>query len=67
MEYQYRSFIFSLITGFLVRDYGIGAFGIGGIGMLVALLIFRFYSTYHASFDSEVSLDSSWDLSCCSS
>ncbi len=37
------SFIAPLITGLLARDYGwhLG-FGIGGIGMLIALLIFRF-------------------------
>ncbi len=36
------SFIAPLITGFLIKDYGwhIG-FGIGGIGMLIALVIFR--------------------------
>lgn len=36
------SFIAPLLTGFLIKDYGwhIG-FGIGGIGMLIALLIFR--------------------------
>ncbi len=37
------SFIAPLITGLLVRDHGwhLG-FGIGGLGMLIALLIFRF-------------------------
>lgn len=57
------SFIAPLITGFLVRDYGWHwGFGIGGIGMLVALLIFRFYAVpTMRRFDSEVGLDSSWD------
>ena len=38
------SFIAPLITGLLARDYGwhLG-FGIGGLGMLIALLIFRFW------------------------
>lgn len=37
------SFIAPLITGLLAKDHGwhLG-FGIGGIGMLIALLIFRF-------------------------
>ncbi|MGV3070762.1 MFS transporter, partial [Proteus mirabilis] len=57
------SFIAPLITGFLVRDYGWHwGFGIGGIGMLVALLIFRFYAVpTMRRFDKEVGLDSSWD------
>lgn len=57
------SFIAPLITGFLVRDYGWHwGFGIGGIGMLVALLIFRFYAVpTMRRFDNEVGLDSSWD------
>ncbi|KOY63620.1 peptide MFS transporter [Photorhabdus heterorhabditis] len=57
------SFISPLITGWLIRDYGWHwGFGIGGLGMLVALLIFRFYAIPSMrSYDKESGLDSSWD------
>lgn len=57
------SFIAPLIIGPLHEKYGwhIG-FGLGGIGMLIALLIFRFYAIPQMRrYDKEVGLDSSWD------
>lgn len=57
------SFIAPLVTGWLVPTYGWHwGFGIGGLGMLVALLVFRFYSVpLMRQYDKEVGLDSSWD------
>ncbi|OTA21144.1 Di/tripeptide permease [Xenorhabdus beddingii] len=57
------SLIAALITGWLVKNYGWHwGFGVGGLGMLVALLIFRFYTVpLMRSYDKEAGLDSSWD------
>jgi POT family proton-dependent oligopeptide transporter len=57
------SFIAPLISGWLVRSHGWHwGFGIGGIGMLVALLIFRFYAVPSMKrYDREFGLDSSWN------
>ncbi|MEQ1964799.1 peptide MFS transporter [Xenorhabdus khoisanae] len=57
------SFIATLITGWLVKDYGWHwGFGVGGLGMLAALLIFRFYTVpLMRRYDKEAGLDSSWD------
>ncbi|MDX7999306.1 peptide MFS transporter [Xenorhabdus sp. Reich] len=57
------SLIAALLTGWLVKDYGWHwGFGVGGLGMLVALLIFRFYTIpLMRSYDEEAGLDSSWD------
>ncbi|MEG0278204.1 MAG: peptide MFS transporter [Morganella sp. (in: enterobacteria)] len=57
------SFIAPLASGWLVPNYGWHwGFGIGGLGMLVALLVFRFYAVpLMRKYDSEVGLDSSWD------
>ncbi|MDE1474834.1 peptide MFS transporter [Xenorhabdus bovienii] len=57
------SLIAALITGWLVKDYGWHwGFGVGGLGMLVALLIFRFYTIpLMRRYDKEAGLDSSWD------
>lgn len=57
------SFIAPLATGWLVPNFGWHwGFGIGGLGMLVALLVFRFYAVpLMRQYDGEVGLDSSWD------
>ncbi|MCT8343015.1 MULTISPECIES: peptide MFS transporter [Photorhabdus] len=57
------SFISPLITGLLIQDYGWHwGFGIGGLGMLIALLIFRFYAVpLMRRYDKEGGLDSNWD------
>ncbi|MBC8950358.1 amino acid transporter [Xenorhabdus sp. TS4] len=57
------SFIATLITGWLVKDYGWHwGFGVGGLGMLLALLIFRFYTIpLMRSYDKDAGLDSCWD------
>ncbi|CAM3814055.1 peptide MFS transporter [Xenorhabdus thuongxuanensis] len=57
------SLIAALITGWLVKDYGWHwGFGVGGLGMLLALLIFRFYTVpLMRSYDKEAGLDSCWD------
>ncbi|PHM40276.1 hypothetical protein Xmau_02032 [Xenorhabdus mauleonii] len=57
------SLIAALITGWLVKDYGWHwGFGVGGLGMLVALLIFRFYTIPSMRrYDQEVGQDSSWE------
>ncbi len=57
------SFIAPLITGLLVRTHGWHwGFGIGGVGMLVSLLIFRFYAVpLMTKYDREVGLTSSWN------
>lgn len=57
------SFIAPLISGLLLRSYGWHwGFGIGGLGMLVALIIFRFYAVPAMKrYDHEVGLDSSWN------
>lgn len=57
------SFIAPLIIGPLHEKYGwhIG-FGLGGIGMLIALLVFRFYAIPQMRrYDKEVGLDSTWN------
>jgi len=57
------SFIAPLITGWLVESHGWHwGFGIGGVGMLVALIIFRFgvIPAMHR-YDREVGLDSTWN------
>lgn len=57
------SFIAPLIIGPLHEKYGwhLG-FGLGGIGMLIALLIFRFYAIPQMRrYDKEVGLDSTWN------
>ncbi|AOM39464.1 peptide MFS transporter [Xenorhabdus hominickii] len=57
------SLIAALITGWLVNDYGWHwGFGVGGLGMLAALLIFRFYTIpLMRRYDKEQELDSCWD------
>ncbi len=57
------SFIAPLLSGWLLRTHGWHwGFGIGGIGMLVALLIFRgFAIPAMKRYDAEVGLDSSWN------
>lgn len=57
------SFIAPLISGWLIKSHSWHwGFGIGGIGMLVALIIFRFYAVPAMKrYDSEVSLNSTWD------
>ena len=54
------SFIAPLISGWLIKTHGWHwGFGIGGIGMLVALLIFRIFAVPAMKrYDSEVGLDS---------
>lgn len=56
------SFVAPLITGFLVKDYGwhLG-FGAGGIGMLVALMLFRSIAVPELTEFSKVKpIDNSW-------
>ncbi|MBW7983918.1 peptide MFS transporter [Enterobacillus tribolii] len=57
------SFIAPLITGWLVGVQGWHwGFGIGGLGMLVALLIFRFFAVPSMRrYDREVGMASSWN------
>ncbi|WP_337264667.1 MULTISPECIES: peptide MFS transporter [unclassified Serratia (in: enterobacteria)] len=57
------SFLAPLVSGWLVRSHGWHwGFGIGGIGMLVALLIFRIFAVPSMKrYDSEVGLDSTWN------
>ncbi|TBM19654.1 MFS transporter [Hafnia paralvei] len=57
------SFLAPLVTGLLVGEKGWHwGFGIGGLGMLVALLIFRFFAVPSMRrYDREVGLDSSWN------
>ncbi|MCH4261715.1 MAG: peptide MFS transporter [Serratia liquefaciens] len=57
------SFIAPLISGWLIRSHGWHwGFGIGGIGMLVALVIFRVFAVPAMKrYDSEVGLDSTWN------
>ncbi|OMQ26775.1 peptide MFS transporter [Serratia oryzae] len=57
------SFLAPLVSGWLVRSHGWHwGFGIGGIGMLVALLIFRIFVVPSMKrYDSEVGLDSTWN------
>lgn len=54
------SFIAPLISGWLIKTHGWHwGFGIGGIGMLVALIIFRLFAVPAMKrYDSEVGLDS---------
>lgn len=54
------SFIAPLISGWLIKSHGWHwGFGIGGIGMLVALIIFRVFAVPAMKrYDSEVGLDS---------
>ncbi|MTH46190.1 peptide MFS transporter [Intestinirhabdus alba] len=57
------SFIAPLISGWLIKTHGWHwGFGIGGIGMLVALVIFRLFAVpaMHR-YDREVGLDSTWN------
>ena len=57
------SFIAPLISGWLIKSHGWHwGFGIGGIGMLVALIIFRVFAVPSMKrYDSEVGLDSTWN------
>jgi POT family proton-dependent oligopeptide transporter len=57
------SFIAPLISGWLIKSHGWHwGFGIGGIGMLVALVIFRVFAVPAMKrYDSEVGLDSTWN------
>lgn len=57
------SFIAPLISGWLITSHGWHwGFGIGGIGMLVALLIFRVFAVPAMKrYDSEVGLDATWN------
>ncbi|REF27971.1 POT family proton-dependent oligopeptide transporter [Xenorhabdus cabanillasii] len=57
------SLIAALITGWLVKNYSWHwGFGVGGLGMLLALLIFRFYTVPSMRrYDRETGLNSSWD------
>ncbi|PVZ87943.1 MFS transporter [Serratia sp. S1B] len=57
------SFIAPLMTGWLLRSHGWHwGFGIGGIGMLVALVIFRLFAVPAMKrYDSEGGLDSTWN------
>jgi POT family proton-dependent oligopeptide transporter len=57
------SFIAPLISGWLIKSHGWHwGFGIGGIGMLVALVIFRLFAVPAMKrYDSEVGLDSTWN------
>ena len=57
------SFIAPLISGWQIKTHGWHwGFGIGGIGMLVALLIFRIFAVPAMKrYDSEVGLDSTWN------
>lgn len=57
------SFIAPLISGWLVKTHGWHwGFGIGGIGMLVALIIFRLAAVpAMRRYDREVGLDSTWN------
>ncbi|ELN2735867.1 peptide MFS transporter [Pluralibacter gergoviae] len=57
------SFIAPLISGWLVKTHGWHwGFGIGGIGMLVALVIFRLFAVPSMKrYDGEVGLDSTWN------
>lgn len=54
------SFIAPLISGWLIKSHGWHwGFGIGGIGMLVALIIFRVFAVPSMKrYDAEVGLDS---------
>ncbi|EAK1468046.1 peptide MFS transporter [Campylobacter upsaliensis] len=56
-------FIAPLVTGFLQTQYGwhLG-FGAGGIGMLIALLIFAFKAVPDfKEFDEKIGMDEAWD------
>ncbi|MBS4440070.1 peptide MFS transporter [Campylobacter vulpis] len=56
-------FVAPLVTGFLQTQYGwhLG-FGAGGIGMLIALLIFAFKAVPDfKEFDEKVGMDEAWD------
>jgi POT family proton-dependent oligopeptide transporter len=57
------SFIAPLISGWLIKTHGWHwGFGIGGIGMLVALIIFRVFAVPAMKrYDGEVGLDSTWN------
>lgn len=57
------SFIAPLISGWLIKTHGWHwGFGIGGIGMLIALVIFRLFAVPSMKrYDSEVGLDSTWN------
>ncbi|AHG22213.1 amino acid transporter [Chania multitudinisentens RB-25] len=57
------SFMAPLISGWLIRSHGWHwGFGIGGLGMLVALVIFRVFAVPSLKrYDSEVGLDSTWN------
>ncbi|MEH4309352.1 peptide MFS transporter [Klebsiella pneumoniae] len=57
------SFIAPLISGWLIKSHGWHwGFGIGGIGMLVALIIFRVFAVPSMKrYDAEVGLDSTWN------
>lgn len=57
------SFIAPLISGWLISTHGWHwGFGIGGVGMLVALLIFRLFAVPAMQrYDREVGLDSTWN------
>lgn len=57
------SFIAPLISGWLIKSHGWHwGFGIGGIGMLVALVIFRVFAVPAMKrYDREVGLDSTWN------
>ena len=57
------SFIAPLISGWLIKSHGWHwGFGIGGIGMLVALIIFRVFAVPSMKrYDAEVGLDSIWN------
>ncbi len=56
------SFVAPLITGFLIKDYGwhLG-FGVGGLGMLIALVIFRSIAVPEITeFSTVKTIDNSW-------
>lgn len=57
------SFIAPLISGWLIKSHGWHwGFGIGGIGMLVALIIFRVFAVSAMKrYDREVGIDSTWN------
>ncbi|MBS0895447.1 peptide MFS transporter [Tatumella sp. JGM130] len=61
------SFIAPLISGWLLTSYGWHwGFGIGGLGMLVALVIFRVFAVPSMKrYDRQTGLDSVWDRPVC--
>ncbi|MCW1851052.1 hypothetical protein OLR46_08210 [Campylobacter jejuni] len=63
MCFNFGAFVAPLICGFLQKEYGWHfGFGAGGIGMLLAVIIFYLKTMPDLKeFDEKVGIDSTWD------